>query len=72
VLSLDRSGRTREACERLRQAQQQHNVATPDEGLLERCRRLYSTQLRPEVQLDPQVRIRRDATQVQRVPAPSN
>jgi hypothetical protein len=56
VVALDRSGRTREACERLRQAQEEHDVAAPDQDLLQRCRTLYRTQLRPEVQLAPQLR----------------
>ncbi|MEZ5996753.1 MAG: TIR domain-containing protein [Hyphomonadaceae bacterium] len=55
VRALDRSGRTREACERLRQAQEQHDVAAPDQELLDRCRTLYRTQLRPEVRLSPRL-----------------
>ncbi|MEZ5958153.1 MAG: toll/interleukin-1 receptor domain-containing protein [Hyphomonadaceae bacterium] len=58
VRALDRSGRTREACERLRQAQEQHDVAAPDEELLARCQRLYRTNLRNDVQLAPQLRER--------------
>jgi hypothetical protein len=58
VRALDRSGRTREACERLRQAQQEHDVAAPDQDLLDRCQRLYRVQLRPEVQLAPTLRQR--------------
>ena len=58
VRALDRSGRTREACERLRQAQEDHDVAAPDEELLARCRQEYRVQLRPDVQLSPQVRQR--------------
>jgi hypothetical protein len=58
VRALDRSGRTREACERLRQAQEEHDVAAPDQELLERCRRLYRVQLRPDVQLAPTLRQR--------------
>ncbi|MCR6645995.1 MAG: toll/interleukin-1 receptor domain-containing protein [Terricaulis sp.] len=38
VIALDRSGRTREACERLRQAQEAHNVAAPDQELLDAAR----------------------------------
>lgn len=56
VRALDRSGRTREACERLRQAQQEHDVAAPDQELLERCRTLFRMQLRNDVQLAPQLR----------------
>ncbi len=58
VRALDRSGRTREACERLRQAQQEHDVAAPDQELLERCQQQYRVQLRPDVQLSPQLRQR--------------
>lgn len=54
VIALDRSGRTREACERMRQAQTEHDTAAPDQELLERCQRLR-VQLRPEVQLAPRV-----------------
>lgn len=56
VRALDRSGRTREACERLRQAQQEHDVAAPDQELLERCQREFRTQLRNDVRLAPQLR----------------
>jgi tetratricopeptide (TPR) repeat protein len=58
VRALDRSGRTREACERLRQAQEQHDVAAPDEELLQRCQRQFRTNLRNDVQLAPQLRER--------------
>jgi tetratricopeptide (TPR) repeat protein len=58
VRALDRSGRTREACERLRQAQEQHDVAAPDQELLERCRTQFRTQLRSDVQLAPALRER--------------
>jgi tetratricopeptide (TPR) repeat protein len=56
VRALARSGRTREACERLRQAQQEHDVAAPDQELLQRCRTEFRTQLRNDVQLAPQLR----------------
>lgn len=56
VIALDRSGRTREACERLRQAQEAHDVAAPDQEMLDRCERELSTQLRPRVELAPQLR----------------
>lgn len=72
VRALDRSGRTREACERLRQAQQEHDVAAPDQELLERCRELFRTQLRNDVRLAPQLRQSAIVTQEQRVtPAPT-
>ena len=59
VSALDRSGRTQEACERLRQAQEAHDVAAPDQQLLERCQRTLRTQLRPRVELAPQIRAQR-------------
>jgi tetratricopeptide (TPR) repeat protein len=78
VIALDRSGRTGEACERLRQAQEAHDVAAPNQDVLERCQRLFSTQLESRVELapllrsesaEPQRRLR--ATDVHRVaPAP--
>lgn len=68
VMSLDRSGRTREACERLRQAQEAHEVATPDEELLQRCQRLR-VNIDQRVQMAPQLRLQ---PQMQRVaPAPA-
>lgn len=69
VLALDRSGRTREACERLRQAQEEHNVAAPDQSLLDRCRAEFRTQLRTDVRIAPQLRVRTEALQMQRAPA---
>jgi hypothetical protein len=71
VIALDRSGRTREACERLRQAQQEHDVAAPDQELLERCQAEFRTQLRSDVQLAPTLRVRPDAIQRQRVVTPT-
>lgn len=71
VRSLDRSGRTREACERLRQAQTEHDVAAPDQDLLDRCQRLYRTQLLPRVELAPSLRVRPDAVQ-RTAPAPTS
>jgi hypothetical protein len=61
VIALDRSGRTREACERLRQAQEAHDVAAPDQELLNRCQRLLSAPLRTRVELAPQLRQQRIA-----------
>lgn len=61
VIALDRSGRTREACERLRQAQQEHDVAAPDQELLNRCQTQFRTQLRPQVELAPSLRTQRIA-----------
>lgn len=46
VIALDRSGRGRDACERLRQAQDAHDVAAPDQALVERCQRQFRTPLR--------------------------
>jgi hypothetical protein len=56
VRALDRSGRSREACERLRQAQETHDVAAPDQELLERCQRVLRAPLRQRVELAPQLR----------------
>ena len=56
VIALDRSGRTREACQRLRQAQEAHDVAAPDQELLDRCQRELAAPLRPNVELAPQLR----------------
>jgi|CXWL01.1.fsa_nt_gi tetratricopeptide (TPR) repeat protein len=63
VIALDRSGRTREACERLRQAQEAHDVAAPDQELLNRCQTQFRTQLRPRVELAPQLQRQRIAPQ---------
>jgi tetratricopeptide (TPR) repeat protein len=62
VIALDRSGRTREACERLRQAQEAHDVAAPDQETLTRCERELRAPLQPRVELAPQLR---SDTQVQ-------
>ncbi|MBC7769529.1 MAG: TIR domain-containing protein [Phycisphaerales bacterium] len=56
VRSLDRSGRTREACERMRQAQEAHDVAAPDQDLLDRCQNMLRVPLRTRVELAPQLR----------------
>ncbi len=56
VRSLDRAGRTREACERLRQAQETVDVAAPDLDLLDRCQRQYRVPLRERVGLAPRLR----------------
>jgi tetratricopeptide (TPR) repeat protein len=69
VRALDRSGRTREACERLRQAQQEHDVAAPDQELLDRCQREFRTQLRSDVRLAPQ--LQRRAVEPRVTPAPT-
>jgi tetratricopeptide (TPR) repeat protein len=61
VRALDRSGRTREACERLRQAQETHDVAAPDQQTLDRCQATLSTPLRSRVELAPQLRTQRIA-----------
>lgn len=58
VRALDRSGRTREACERLRQAQEAHDVAAPDQELLDRCQAQFRMQLRNRVEVAPALRQR--------------
>jgi len=67
VRSLDRSGRTAQACEQLRQAQEAHDVAAPDEDLLRRCQRQFRVPLRDQVDLAPQLRQRPSVT---RTPQP--
>ncbi len=59
VRALDRSGRTREACERLRQAQEAHDVAAPDQQTLDRCQRVLTAPLRNRVELAPSLRVQR-------------
>jgi tetratricopeptide (TPR) repeat protein len=71
VQALDRSGRTREACERLRQAQEAHDVAAPDQEILDRCQRILAVPLRTRVELAPTLRVRPDAIQRQQQPAPT-
>jgi hypothetical protein len=74
VRALDRSGRTREACERLRQAQEAHNVAAPDQEILNRCETQFRVQLRDRVEVAPALRdrvIAPEQTQIQRAPAPA-
>lgn len=66
VRSLDRSGRTEEACQRLQQAQQQHDVAAPDQATLDRCQRVLRAPLRNRVELAPALRQRATVT-----PAPA-
>jgi TIR domain len=64
VRVLDRSGRTQEACDRLQQAQEAHDVAAPDQELLQRCQNLR-VRLRSDVRLAPQLREQRA---IQRAP----
>ncbi|MGD9982456.1 MAG: TIR domain-containing protein [Hyphomonadaceae bacterium] len=71
VRALDRSGRTQEACERLRQAQQEHNVAAPDQELLTRCQTQFRTPLRNDVQLAPTLRQRAIQVEPRVTPAPT-
>ena len=71
VRALDRSGRTREACERLRQAQEQHDVAAPAEEVLHRCQRQFRTHLRNDVKLAPQLRQRAIQVRPEVTPAPT-
>jgi hypothetical protein len=66
VVALDRSGRTREACESLRQAQEAHNVAAPDQEILDRCQAEFRTRLQPRVELSPQ--LQRDGAVLRRAP----
>jgi tetratricopeptide (TPR) repeat protein len=68
VLALNRSGRTQEACQRLQEAQTDHDVAAPDQATLDQCQRMR-VQLRPQVQLSPA--IRRNAIVQQRAQTPA-
>ncbi|MBI3439787.1 MAG: toll/interleukin-1 receptor domain-containing protein [Proteobacteria bacterium] len=68
VIALNRSGRSEEACQRLQQAQEQHDVAAPDQQTLDQCQRMR-VRLRPQVQLSPA--IRRATIQPGPAPAPS-
>jgi tetratricopeptide (TPR) repeat protein len=65
VRALDRAGRTQEACQRLQQAQEAHDVAAPNQDILDRCRSLR-IQLAPRVELAP---ILREQRVIQRAPA---
>jgi hypothetical protein len=71
VRALDRSGRTREACERLRQAQEAHDVAAPDQELLNRCQTQFRVELRDRVELAPALRQRVIAPEQRLAPAPA-
>lgn len=69
VIALERSGRTRESCEALRQAQQEHDVAAPDQATLDRCQRVLRAPLRNRVELAPTLRPRPEAVQIAPAPA---
>jgi hypothetical protein len=71
VRALDRSGRTREACERLRQAQEAHDVAAPDQELLDRCQAQVRTPLRDRVEVAPALRNRAIAPEQRITPVPA-
>lgn len=66
VNALERSGRTQEACETLREAQQEHDVAAPDQATLDRCQRVLRAPLRQRIEVAPQLRVQRQIT-----PAPA-
>ncbi len=67
VIALERSGRTREACETLREAQQEHDVAAPDQATLDRCQRILRAPLQQRIEIAPQLRTRA----IQPAPAPT-
>jgi tetratricopeptide (TPR) repeat protein len=71
VIALNRSGRSQEACERLREAQERHDVAAPDEQTLEQCRRILRAPLRSRVELAPQLRRVPAAPAESQTPPPS-
>ncbi|MBS0386603.1 MAG: toll/interleukin-1 receptor domain-containing protein [Proteobacteria bacterium] len=56
VIALNRSGRTQEACQRLQEAQQQHDVAAPDQQTLDQCQRILRAPVRARIELAPQLR----------------
>lgn len=56
VRALNRSGRTREACQTLQEAQTEHDVAAPDQEILQTCQTEFRTPLRARVELAPQLR----------------
>jgi hypothetical protein len=60
VRALDRSGRTREACNQLREAQVEHDVNAPEGELVERCQTQFRVPLR--------ARVVAPGTQLQRAP----
>jgi tetratricopeptide (TPR) repeat protein len=70
VMSLNRSGRTREACERLQQAQQEHDVAAPDQETLDQCQRILRAPLRARIELAPQLRRARIESAPAQTPSP--
>jgi len=55
VMALNRSGRTQEACQRLQQAQQAHDVAAPDQATLDQCQHILRAPLRARVGLSPAI-----------------
>jgi tetratricopeptide (TPR) repeat protein len=63
VMALNRSGRTQEACQRLQQAQQAHDVDAPDQATLDQCQRILHAPLRSRVGLSPAFRRSQAATQ---------
>jgi tetratricopeptide (TPR) repeat protein len=69
VIALNRSGRTQEACQRLQEAQQRHDVAAPDQATLDQCQRVLRAPLRSRVELSPQIR---RSTAAQSQPAPTS
>ncbi len=59
VRALDRDGRTNEACQQAQQLEQQHDVATADPDLAQRCQQRRIS-VRPQV-LQPRATIQRQA-----------
>jgi tetratricopeptide (TPR) repeat protein len=67
IIALNRSGRTQEACQQLKQAQEAHDVAAPDQATLDQCQHLLRAPLRARVGLSPA--LRRNAIELRQTPA---
>jgi tetratricopeptide (TPR) repeat protein len=67
IIALNRSGRTQEACQQLKQAQEAHDVAAPDQATLDQCQHLLQAPLRARVGLSPA--LRRNAIELRQTPA---
>ncbi|MEJ0059945.1 MAG: TIR domain-containing protein [Terricaulis sp.] len=69
VRALDRSGRTREACDQLREAQVEHDVNAPEGELVERCQTQFRVPLRARV-VAPRATLQQRAPAQQTTPSP--
>ena len=69
VTALDRSGRTQEACQRLQQANEAHDVNAPDQSLADRCTSQFQVHLRPRSELRQRPGLQERVTRVTPAPA---